>query len=73
MDLLKKNVGKVDRIFRVVFGAGFLFGGWSYVAAPLSYLLLLVGLILLVTGLVGACPAYSVIGITTKGKRYCDF
>ena len=65
MNLLKKNVGKLDRIMRVVFGTGFILAGLVYFFPPLSYLFLLLGAIWLLTGILGACPAYSLIGINT--------
>jgi len=62
--MLKKNVGKIDRILRIVVGlallAGFAFNpGGSY-----SWLYL-IGIIPLVTGLMGNCPAYSLFGMST--------
>lgn len=65
MDLLKKNVGKLDRMLRVVFGTGFMLAGLVYLFPPLSYVSLLLGAIWLLTGLLGACPAYSLINIDT--------
>jgi hypothetical protein len=66
------NVGTVDRIARVglavVLGAAFAAGA---VAAPLSYLALAVGAVLLVTGLAGFCPLYAVLRVGTNpvGRR----
>ena len=58
------NVGSVDRIVRVVLGLALLaivFLGpqtaWGWI-----------GLIPLVTGLVGFCPAYRLLGICTTNK-----
>ena len=65
------NVGMIDRIFRVVFGIAFITGALIYLAPPVSYLLLLLGAILVLTGLLGKCPAYSVLGINTCGGM-CD-
>ena len=60
--LFKQNTGKVDRIIRVIVGAllvGNVFVGLQTVVGW-------VGLILIVTGLFGACPVYSLLGINTK-------
>lgn len=62
-----KNVGKWDRIVRVSAGA---------VVAILAFwgpenLLFLVGLIPVVTGLVGWCPAYTLFGFKTSCAS-CD-
>jgi len=61
-NLFKQNVGKVDRIIRVIVGAllvGNVFVGLQTVVGW-------VGLILIVTGLFGTCPVYSLLGINTK-------
>jgi len=60
--LFKQNTGKVDRIIRVIVGAllvGNVFVGLQTVVGW-------VGLILIVTGLFGTCPVYSLLGINTK-------
>jgi 1,4-dihydroxy-2-naphthoate octaprenyltransferase len=70
MNIGEKNVGTIDRIVRLVIGIAFLAGfALNMVAAPLSWLVLLVGLIALVTGIIGTCPAYSLMGINTGGKQ----
>ena len=70
MKIGEKNVGIVDRIIRILAGliliAVFAFG---WVAAPWSYLVLIIGLIALVTGVFGTCALYSLIGLNTIGKR----
>ena len=69
MNIGEKNVGTIDRAVRLIFGIALLAAfALNIVAAPLSYLVALIGLIALVTGAIGTCPAYSVIGITTIGK-----
>jgi hypothetical protein len=70
MNFGEKNVGTIDRIVRIVVGIAFLAGfALNMVASPLSYLVALVGIIALVTGAVGTCPAYTLIGISTAGKK----
>ncbi|MGD8937234.1 MAG: DUF2892 domain-containing protein [Thiogranum sp.] len=61
-NLLKQNIGKLDRIIRVIVGAllvGNVFIGLQTVVGW-------IGLILIVTGLFGTCPVYSLLGINTK-------
>jgi hypothetical protein len=60
-----KNEGNLDRILRVVVGAAaisLVFVGpqsaWGWV-----------GLVPLITGLVGSCPVYSLLGINTCGIK----
>lgn len=65
---MKINEGTVDRVVRVVLGLALLsllvigeVPGWGLVG--------LVGLLPLVTGLVGFCPTYALLGIDTLGKH----
>lgn len=62
MDLFKNNVGKIDRIVRVVVGIILVGNVFYALQHPIGWL----GVILIVTGIVGKCPLYSIIGINTK-------
>jgi hypothetical protein len=64
------NVGMVDRIVRVILGivliayaipVGFAATGWNWVGW--------IGVIPLVTGLLGNCPLYSLLGVSTCPVR----
>jgi hypothetical protein len=69
LNIGEKNVGMIDRVVRIIVGIALLAGfALNMVAAPLSYLVVLIGIIALVTGVIGTCPAYSLIGINTLGK-----
>lgn len=56
-----RNEHKVERVVRVVLGLALL----SIVFVGPQTLWGLVGIVLLVTGLTGVCPLYSVLGIST--------
>jgi len=65
MPFLSNNVGILDRALRV--GAGLLLiglaasgtiGYWGYI-----------GVVPLLTGVVGNCPAYSLLGLSTCSRR----
>jgi hypothetical protein len=60
-----KNVGTVDKVVRIVGGAALLaltfVGPYTATLYPWG----LVGIIPLVTGLMGWCPLYSILGIKT--------
>ncbi len=63
---MSKNVGAVDRIVRVVLGLilvayaipiGFPNTGWNWVGW--------IGIVPIVTALVGFCPAYKILSLST--------
>lgn len=61
-----KNEGTVDRAIRVVLGLVLLALAWMALGASLLGIIVgIVGLVLLVTGFVGFCPAYRLIGVRT--------
>lgn len=62
---MKENVGTVDRSLRMVFGIALFFVGWLGPDGALSYVLMVVGLVLIVTGLMSSCPIYSIMGKST--------
>ena len=62
MNLLKNNVGKIDRIIRIVVGILLIGSVFYALQHPVGWL----GVILIVTGIIGKCPLYSLIGINTK-------
>jgi hypothetical protein len=70
LNIGEKNVGTIDRIIRIVAGIAILAGVlMNMVASPLSYPVRFVGLIALVTGAAGTCPAYPLMGISTAGRQ----
>jgi hypothetical protein len=59
-----KNVGGIDRILRIIFGAGLIalvfimpetFSPWGWV-----------GVVPLLTGLINFCPVYTLLGLNTS-------
>jgi hypothetical protein len=70
---LEVNEGRIDRIFRLIFGVIFLLVGLKLLTAPLSYVAYIIAIILLFTGLTGHCSLYSLFGISTVGNPLCDF
>ena len=62
---MKKNVGMIDRVLRVVVGAGLLSLAFAGPQTPWGY----IGIVPLVTALAGICPAYSIFGINTCGTK----
>ncbi len=67
------NIGTPDRIVRLA--AGILLvalpfvSGWTFFESALwTWLSVIVGLVLVVTGIVRFCPAYCMLGCATNGK-----
>lgn len=58
---MKVNEGAIDRVLRVLVGAGVLSLAFVGPQTPWAYL----GLIPLITGFVGFCPVYAVLGLNT--------
>jgi hypothetical protein len=70
IEIGEKNVGMIDRVIRIIFGIILLYlFAVNMIATPWSYLVGLIGVILLVTGVVGTCPLYSMLGMNTLGKK----
>ncbi|MFA9378994.1 MAG: DUF2892 domain-containing protein [Lachnotalea sp.] len=59
-----KNVGTIDKIIRIVIGLALL-SLLFILEGNLKYWGL-VGLIPIVTGLIGVCPLYAIFGINTR-------
>ncbi|RMG14114.1 MAG: DUF2892 domain-containing protein [Planctomycetota bacterium] len=66
MKLLPRNEGTVDRVLRVLLGAGVTSLAFVGPKTPWGYL----GLVPLLTGLLGSCPLYTLLGIKTC-RRGC--
>jgi hypothetical protein len=62
--MFKKNVGTVDRAIRIIVGLALIAGYFVNSGGAYSWLYLL-GIIPLVTGLIGSCPPYALLGINT--------
>ena len=63
--MFKRNVGGLDRVLRIVVGLGVLSLAFIGPQSPLGYL----GLAPLLTGIVGTCPLYTLLGVATCAKR----
>jgi hypothetical protein len=59
--MIKPNLGSIDRTIRILAGIGLLALVFVGPQTPLGYL----GLVPLLTGVVGFCPAYCPLGLST--------
>ncbi len=70
---MKKNMGKADKLIRllvaVVITTLYLTG---VIEGTLGIVLLVVAVVMLLTSLVGFCPAYAIFGIKTCSKCSTD-
>jgi hypothetical protein len=62
---MKTNEGTIDRVLRVLVGAGIL--SLAFIGPQTSWAYF--GLVPLLTGLFGFCPLYAMFGINTCGVR----
>ena len=60
---MKTNVGTIDKVLRIVVGLALL--SLFFVLEGQARWWSLVGLVPLLTGVVGVCPLYSLLGIST--------
>jgi hypothetical protein len=58
---MKTNLGKADRTIRVVAGVGLLALAYVGPQTPWGYL----GIVPILTGVIGFCPAYCPLGLST--------
>lgn len=62
--MFKRNEGNIDRGLRIAVGVALLAA--FFMMPDASYRLwLLIGVVPLMTGLVGSCPVYTILGIST--------
>ncbi len=62
---MKKNIGPAERVIRVIAGLGILSLAVMGPRSPWA----LLGAVPLLTGLVGWCPPYAALGISTNKKN----
>ena len=63
--MLTPNEGTVDRVLRVIVGIALLAWFFFDQGSGFWYYAKLIGILPLLTGLVGMCPLYAVLGLST--------
>jgi hypothetical protein len=58
---MKRNVGNIERVIRVVAGLAIISLAFWGPKSPWGYL----GIVPLLTGFIGYCPPYAIFGIST--------
>ena len=69
-----RNEGTADRVIRVILGIALLVGAWMGLGLATGDILGIVAAaiagILILTGLVGFCPAYRLVGLRTCSTKH---
>ncbi len=65
---MKPNVGGIDKILRIVAGVGLIGATVAGVLPAWGY----IGIVPLATGLMGWCPAYPLLGMSTCPMKKDD-
>ena len=67
---MSANEGVIDRVLRITVGIVALVAGLALgVGSVVGIVLLVVAAIMLLTGVVGFCPLYTIFRINTAGRR----
>lgn len=66
---MKKNVGTVDRVVRIIAGLVLFVIGIQAQNPWVMGILIVVGVLLLLTGVIGYCGPYKLLGIDTTKKQ----
>jgi uncharacterized membrane protein HdeD (DUF308 family) len=64
--MLKQNESSTDRIIRVVIGIVALLAGAFWLTGPIQTAAYVIGVIALITGVIGFCALYAIFGISTN-------
>lgn len=66
---MSTNVGIIDRVLRIIVGAALIAWALGYLPgiapSPWGW----IGVVPILTAFVGYCPAYSIIGVSSCGKK----
>ncbi len=63
------NIGSLDRIVRIVVGLGLVALALGLIPGVAPSIWGWLGLVPLGTALIGNCPAYSILGVNTCGRK----
>lgn len=67
---MKQNMGTVDRIIRLIAAAVIVALYFTdQISGTAAIILGVIALVAVVTSIIGICPAYLAVGVSTKEKR----
>jgi len=67
--MIQQNEGFTDRIIRIVFGIGAIGAGLFWFTDIMQIIAYGIGAVALITGILGFCGLYTVLGISTMPKK----
>ena len=65
---MTKNIGSIDRILRLIIGAALVAAALGLFGVAYQSVWAWIGVVPLVTALVGSCPLYSILGMSTCSR-----
>lgn len=66
---MSTNEGTIDRALRIIVGLGLIAVALGLVPGVPAQIWGWIGVVPVLTGLIGWCPAYTILGVNTCGKK----
>jgi uncharacterized membrane protein HdeD (DUF308 family) len=66
---LPKNVGKTDRLIRIIVGIILIGAGIFWLTGAWTYVAVILGLLAIITGIINYCWLYQLLGFSTVKKE----
>ncbi len=63
---MKPNESNVERIIRVIAGLVLIAVGFWFIGGTVGIIVGIIGFVPLLTGIIGYCPAYGLLGFSSK-------
>jgi hypothetical protein len=66
---MKRNMGTIDRVTRIVLAAAVAVLYFAHLLSPVAAVILgIAAIVFLATGIVGFCPLYRLLGLSSRKK-----
>lgn len=67
--MIKQNESSTDRIIRVIIGIAAISAGLFWLTGTTQIVAYVIGAVALITGVIGFCGLYAILGISTKKAK----
>jgi uncharacterized membrane protein HdeD (DUF308 family) len=67
--MLKQNESSTERIIRVIIGIVAISAGLFWLTGTMQTVAYVIGAVALITGVIGFCGLYAILGISTKSVK----